>query len=192
MIAKNTVESAVNKRLSPLFLIDIAVPRDIDPAIHGLDNVFLYNIDDLKDIVESNLGLRQREAEKAEELIREEVKDFREWVHTLGVVPLIAALREKAMEIQAETMDSIERKLPDLTEREKRVLRKHTKSIVNQMLRDPLARIKELAVTKKRDEAFELFAHIFALEEQLKAKETETTRREATGDVSLKPSPWIC
>lgn len=192
VIAKNTVESAVNKRLSPLFLIDIAVPRDIDPAIHGLDNVFLYDIDDLKDIVESNLGLRQREAEKAEELIREEVKDFREWVHTLGVVPLIAALREKAMEIQAETMDSIERKLPELTEREKRVLRKHTKSIVNQMLRDPLARIKELAVTKKRDEAFELFAHIFALEEQLKAKETETTRREATGDVSLKPSPWIC
>ncbi len=79
--------------------------------------------------------------------------------YTLGVVPLIAALREKAMEIQAETMDSIERKLPDLTEREKRVLRKHTKSIVNQMLRDPLARIKELAVTKNRDEAFELFAH---------------------------------
>lgn len=167
----------MDKRLTPLFLIDIAVPRDIDPDIHHLDNVFLYDIDDLNGMIKTNLDLRQKEAAKVEEMITEEVNRFQEWITTLGVVPLITALREKALMIQQETMESIERKLPDLTEREKRVLRKHTKSIVNQMLRDPLARIKELAATKDREQALEMFVHIFALEEQLQAMEQKKEDR---------------
>ncbi|SMO37117.1 glutamyl-tRNA reductase [Melghirimyces algeriensis] len=177
VIEKDVVEQVLDKRLTPLFLIDIAVPRDIDPDIHHLDNVFLYDIDDLNGMIKTNLDLRQKEAAKVEEMITEEVNRFQEWITTLGVVPLITALREKALMIQQETMESIERKLPDLTEREKRVLRKHTKSIVNQMLRDPLARIKELAATKDREQALEMFVHIFALEEQLQAMEQKKEDR---------------
>lgn len=110
-------------------------------------------------------------------MIEEEVRAFRDWVQTLGVVPLITALREKALAIQEETMKSIERKLPDLTERELRVIRKHTKSIVNQLLRDPIMRAKELAASPDRDEALEMFAHIFALEESLKKKQAEEQKQ---------------
>lgn len=177
VIQRDEVKQAVGKRLTPLFLIDIAVPRDIDPQIHDLDNVFLYDIDDLNGIVEANRDLRQREATKAEQMIGEAVSQFREWINTLGVVPLITALRKKATDIQQETMNSIERKLPDLTEREKRVLRKHTKSIINQMLRDPVTRIKELAATKEQDQALEMFVHLFALEDTLQELEQEETAK---------------
>ncbi|SFJ42473.1 glutamyl-tRNA reductase [Thermoflavimicrobium dichotomicum] len=171
ILTKENVEPVLRNRRSPLFFIDIAVPRDIDPAVHDLDQVFLYDIDDLHGIVDANLSLREQEAKKVAVWIEEETKEFQEWLQMLGVVPLITALREKALAVQEETMARIERKLPDLTEREKRVLRKQTKSIVNQLLRDPIVRIKELAATSKRDEAFDLFVQIFALEEQLEEKQ---------------------
>ena len=83
----------------------------------------------------------------------------------LGVVPVIAALREKANGIQGRTMQSIEQKLPDLTERERRVLNKHTKSIINQLLKDPILQVKELAGEAQAAEKIALFQQIFDLEE---------------------------
>lgn len=97
VIGLDAVKKAVKKRPAPLFLIDIAVPRDIDPKVNELDNVYLFDIDDLKEIVETNLGLRRREAEKAREMAEEEVILFQDWLNTLGVVPLISALREKSL-----------------------------------------------------------------------------------------------
>lgn len=162
-----------SRRHRALFLIDIAVPRDIEPAVNETKNVYLYNIDDLEAIVASNREERAREAEKVREFIAAAVAEFAEWVQTLGVVPLITALREKALNIQAETMQSIERRLPDLSERERRVINKQTKSIVNQLLRDPILQIKELAAEPNRDEAIAIFERIFALEELLQDEETE-------------------
>src|SRR5690606_16644186 len=104
----------------PIFMVDIAVPRDLDPRIGDLPNVFLYDIDDLQDIVEANLSERKRAAEEIGLMIEEEIVEFKEWVATLGVVPVISALREKALNIQAETMASIENKMPNLTAREKK------------------------------------------------------------------------
>ncbi|GGE18333.1 glutamyl-tRNA reductase [Marinithermofilum abyssi] len=181
VIGRDEVKKAVHKRTYPLFLIDIAVPRDIDPSVHELDNVFLFDIDDLQDIVAANIQLRKQEAEKAQAMITAEVKQFQEWVQTLGVVPLITALREKALAIQQETIKSIERKLPELTEREKRVLRKHTKSIVNQLLKDPVVRIKELAATSEREQALDMFVTLFALEEELRKKEAAEGRESEAG-----------
>lgn len=175
VITKSMVEKVVKKRKGrPLFMVDIAVPRDLDPALSELDHVFLYDIDDLEGMVAANLEERKEAAAVIEEMIEEELASFKDWVHTLGVVPIISALRQKALTIQAETMASIERKLPDLTEREKKVLRKHTKSIINQMLRDPITRAKELAVESDAEESLALFTEIFALEEEVKeAKEAE-------------------
>ncbi|SDH76736.1 glutamyl-tRNA reductase [Alteribacillus bidgolensis] len=188
VINKNMVEKVLKKRKGrPLFMVDIAVPRDLDPAIDSLDNIFLYDIDDLQGIVAANLEERKQEAEKIEEMIQAELGRFKEWVHTLGVVPVISALRTKALNIQSETMQSIERKLPDLSEREKKVLRKHTKSIINQMLRDPITRAKEIAAEPDADETLALFTEIFALEEEVElAKEAE----EQQAKVEEAESEW--
>ena len=100
-------------------MVDIAVPRDLDPALNDLEGVFLYDIDDLEGIVEANLQERRETAEKVELFIEAAIVEFKQWLNTLGVVPVISALREKALSIQSDTMQSIERKLPHLTVREK-------------------------------------------------------------------------
>ncbi|MBU5214529.1 glutamyl-tRNA reductase [Heyndrickxia oleronia] len=150
----------------PLFMVDIAVPRDLDPSIADLDSVFLYDIDDLEGIVEANLAERKKAAENIMLMIEEEIVRFNEWVNMLGVVPVITTLREKALSIQKETMMSIERKMPNLTERERKILNKHTKSIVNQLLKDPVAQAKEIAAQPNAAEQLELFKKIFNIDDQ--------------------------
>ncbi|WP_100399793.1 glutamyl-tRNA reductase [Bacillus sp. FJAT-44742] len=182
VITKPFLQSIQKQRKGrPLFMVDIAVPRDLDPALSQIDSVFLYDIDDLQDIVQANLAERKKEAAKIEEMIEDEIGIFKEWVQTLGVVPIISALRTKALSIQAETMESIERKLPELSERDKKVLRKHTKSIINQMLRDPITRVKELAGEPDAEESLALFTEIFALED-----EVETAREAEKGQAKVE------
>jgi glutamyl-tRNA reductase len=164
VITHDIVKNVLMERKKALFFIDIAVPRDIDPLINELDNAFLYNMDDLEEIVASNISLRKQEAERVEVWIEEEQTAFREWLDTLGVVPVISALRSKSLQIQADAMAKIERKLPDLTEQQRRVINKQTKSIVNQMMHDPIMRMKELASTEEKEVALHLFKHLFALE----------------------------
>src|SRR5699024_1544784 len=169
MLSKESVETIQkNRKGKPLFLVDIAVPRDVDPAIGELDNVFLYDIDDLQNIVDENLAARKAAAENLEITIEKEIVAFNEWVQTLGVVPVISALRKKALSIQSETMKSIERKIPDLTAREKKVLNKHTKSIVNQLLKQPVTQAKELAADDNKEEALQQFIDIFGIEDDVK------------------------
>lgn len=153
----------------PLFMVDIAVPRDLDPRLAELENVFLYDIDDLEGIVEANIKERQKAAEKIRILIEAEIVEFKQWLNMLGVVPVISALRDKALSIQEETMVSIERKLPNLSDREKKILNKHTKSIINQLLKDPILQAKELASASNADQALDLFVKIFNIEEHVKA-----------------------
>ena len=148
----------------PLFMVDIAVPRDIDPAIDELEGSFLYDIDDLQGVVEANRAERLKEAEKIQFMIEEEIVVFKTWLSTLGVVPLISALRDKALAIQRETMESLERKIPNLSDRERKVISKHTKSIINQLLKDPILVAKEIAAEEGADEKLALFAKIFDLE----------------------------
>ncbi|MBO8172518.1 MAG: glutamyl-tRNA reductase [Bacillaceae bacterium] len=168
----------------PLFMIDIAVPRDLDPAINDLDNVYLYDIDDLEGIVDANLQERAREAEKIEVMIGEELVAFKNWLQTLGVVPLITSLREKAMNIQAEAVKNIENKLPDLTEKEKRIIRKYTRSMINQLMHDPIVSVKELASEADRDDKLELFTRIFGLEELVEEKKKEEEKKQEASSTS--------
>ncbi|MGW8459649.1 glutamyl-tRNA reductase [Bacillus atrophaeus] len=166
VVSKEMMERANKLRKGrPLFMVDIAVPRDLDPALSGVEGVFLYDIDDLEGIVEANLKERRETAEKVELFIEAEIVEFKQWLNTLGVVPVISALREKALSIQSDTMNSIERKLPHLSTREKKLLNKHTKSIINQMLRDPILKAKELAAEADSEEKLALFMQIFDIEE---------------------------
>ncbi|MGI2825338.1 glutamyl-tRNA reductase [Bacillus cytotoxicus] len=169
----------------PLFMVDIAVPRDIDPEINELEGSFLYDIDDLQDVVEANRAERLKEAEKIQFMIEEEIVLFKNWLNTLGVVPLISALREKALGIQSETMRSLERKIPTLSDREKKVISKHTKSIINQLLKDPILVAKELAAEEKATEKLALFAKIFDLEVQEEVEHTEELEHKRTWTPSV-------
>lgn len=171
VVTTELLESVQKQRKgNPLFLVDIAVPRNIEPEISDMENVFLYDIDDLNHIVDANLEERKNAAETIEMMLEAEIVTFKNWLKTLGVVPVISALRQKASSIQSETMKSIERKMPDLTEREKKVLNKHTKSIVNQMLKDPITQAKELAGDTNAEDNLQLFIDIFGIEEEVKAE----------------------
>ena len=159
----------------PLFVVDIAVPRDVDPRVGDLPSVFLYDIDDLQGIVQANLAERERAASQIVEMIDGEVFEFNKWMATLGVVPVITALRKKAATIQQETMASIENKMPDLSERERKILSKHTKSIINQLLKDPILQAKEMATSVQAAEQLKLFQQIFGIEEAVQ-QEIETSK----------------
>ncbi|USK58994.1 glutamyl-tRNA reductase [Peribacillus asahii] len=185
--------SAVNKvrKGRPIFMVDIAVPRDLDPALAELENVFLYDIDDLEDIVQANLEERKLAAEKIELMVEAEIVEFNQWLNMLGVVPVISALREKALGIQAETMVSLERKLPHLSDRDRKVLNKHTKSIINQMLKGPILYAKELADEPNSKEALNNFVKIFRLEELIEEQLMAADEQEqaTTKAAVLNPIP---
>lgn len=175
---------ASERKNDSLVLIDIAVPRDIDPNIDVIQSVFNYDVDDLKGLVDANLRERQNAANEIMQKIPNEIVAHNEWVNMLGVVPVIQALREKAMNIQSDTMDSIDRKLPGLTDRERKIISKHTKSIINQMLKDPIKQAKELSSDKKSNEKLELFQNIFDIEAE-HAYEPKKTRNKVSSSQIL-------
>ncbi|WP_334076032.1 MULTISPECIES: glutamyl-tRNA reductase [Paenibacillus] len=184
VITQSQVAKSMQQRPDrPLFMIDIAVPRDIDPAIGELEHVFLYDIDDLEGIVESNLEMRRGEAVKIEEMIEAEIEVFGNWLQTLGVKPVIRALQEKSSTIHETTLESMFNKLPELDERQRKVIRRLTKSIVNQMMHDPINRIKEMAGEEKGAEALDWFTQIFALEEHIKMLDESSLESGASKEV---------
>lgn len=164
------------RRSRPLFMIDIAVPRNIDPTIAELPGVFLYDIDDLEGIVESNMELRRAEAIKIERMIEQESDNFYGWLKTLGVRPVIRALQEKATDIHQETLESLFNKLPELDERQRKVISRMMKSVANQMMHDPINRVKEMAADKNGAEAVDMFTQIFALESRIEQAEAAVIR----------------
>lgn len=166
ILTKEQLEPVMEMRASkPLFMIDIAVPRDLDPRMLELDNVFLYDIDDLANIVESNLEQRRMEAEKIEQMIVDELDQYRQWYRTLDVVPLIQKLQQKTNDIHEATLESMLNKLPELDERQRKVIRKLTKSMLNQLVQDPIVNIKEMASGRRGDEAMDTFEQLFNLQE---------------------------
>ncbi|WP_068500067.1 glutamyl-tRNA reductase [Paenibacillus kribbensis] len=190
ILDRDRVEASMKRRQSrPLFMIDIAVPRDLDPAIGELPNVFLYDIDDLEGIVESNLEMRRTEAAKIEHMIEGELSEFYQWLKTMGVRPVIRALQEKAESVHQDTLESLFNKLPELDERQRKVISRLTKSMLNQMMHDPINRVKELAVQKQGNEALELFSHIFALEDRLEDAAQKVDKSDASA--LMKPEAGV-
>jgi glutamyl-tRNA reductase len=126
-----------------LFLIDIAVPRDIDPRAGDMDNVYLYNMDDLQDIADENLRVRRAEASKAEGIVAEEVKRYLEWFSTLEVVPTIVSLRAKVETIVRDELDRSGNWLRGLSAEDREAAEILIHSIVNKILHDPMTTLKE-------------------------------------------------
>lgn len=174
IVEKSHVDEVMPDRAEqPLVLMDIALPRDIDPEIETLENVYAYNVDDLQNIVDSNLASRQVEARKIEEMISEAMDAFNEWVKMLGVVPIIQAMRTRALNIQNQTLESLKNKLPDLNERERKVISKHMKSIINQMLKDPIIFTKEIVNEENSEERLQDIKKLFNIEEEVEQQTKE-------------------
>jgi glutamyl-tRNA reductase len=130
------------RRNRPIFFIDIAVPRNIDPKINRLNNAYVYDIDDLKGVIDENIEDRQREAIKAERLIDEAVIQFRKWYQGLEVVPTIVALREKVGSLADVEITKILQSLGHLSEADRAYIQKGVVALVNKILHDPTHYLK--------------------------------------------------
>jgi glutamyl-tRNA reductase len=150
------------RRRQPLFFIDIAVPRDVDPSVHELEGCYLYDIDDLEAVVAETLAGRRAEAESAELLVVEEASRFREWQASLDVVPAITSLRAHAEEIRIAELA----KLGDLPEHERQLVEAVTAQMLNKLLHLPTVRMKEAAQEADGVAYAEAVRHLFGLEEK--------------------------
>jgi glutamyl-tRNA reductase len=134
--------AAADRNGSTLILIDIAVPRDIDPAVRELPGVRLFDIDDVEAVSRASLRGRRREVIRVEAHIEDEVEDFLSWWRTLDVVPAIAALRERAEGLRRQELERALRRLPDLNDEQRERIDAMTRAIVKKMLDRPIARLK--------------------------------------------------
>lgn len=164
VITKADLAPVTRSRTRPLFLIDIAVPRDIDPGVNDLGSVFLYDIDDLSGVVESNLEERMVEARRAEGIIEEEMAAFFAWVESMEVVPTVAAIRAKAEVIRTMELEKALRKL-DISEKDRKTVEALTCAIVNKMLHGPTARLKKAAEGREGYEYMEIARALYGLED---------------------------
>jgi len=143
VIKKEDTKGLMRKRRNrPLFLIDIAVPRDIDPALNDIGNVFVYDIDGLKGIIDSNIKDREKEALKANHIIEEEIIKLMEWLKTLDVVPVIKALKTKAELICQNELNKTLSNMSHLNKKDSAAIETLTHSIVNKLLNDPIIFLK--------------------------------------------------
>ncbi len=165
ILTKEEVKGVMRRRKQrPLFFIDIAVPRDLDPAINDLDNVYLYNIDDLQGVIQANLSHRQEEAVKAGRIIEVETQKFLQWRETLAVTPTIIALVDKARQIcQAELKKTLPQ-LGPLTPEQQKSLEVMAESIALKLLHDPFLYLKRNHHPKRRSQDIDLTRRLFNLD----------------------------
>lgn len=160
---QQVAEAVRHRRGRPVFLFDIAVPRDIDPEIGQLEGAFLYDIDDLQAVITANLHERMEEAKRAERIIAEEVGKFNGWIATLEVVPTIRMLRDKVDSLRQAELARAFNRLPDLTDRERAVIEAMTVSLVNKILNAPTQHLKGMAGEGAATEAIATISRLFDL-----------------------------
>lgn len=176
IITRELMEHVMTRRpcSSPIFLIDIAVPRDIEPSVADIEGVFLYNIDDLTFMVDHSRVEREKEVEKVRAIIEEEVSEFMEYLRTLEAMPLIKQLRDKFEAVYLAEWERCNIRLSHLSEEERECVRKSIKSAVTKLTHDPILRMKEYAVNGGKDKldiVRELFGLTTETAETAKAKE---------------------
>jgi glutamyl-tRNA reductase len=166
VITEEMIVKALHRHKNRLmFIIDIAVPRDVDPAVEEIDNVYLYNIDNLQEIVDENLRSRMEEAEKAETIISEEIINFTNWLNTLEVVPTIVSLKKKSEKVIEEEIEKSLSWTRNLTEEEREKIRILASSIANKILHDPITSLKEESQNSGADPYVAAIKKLFRLEE---------------------------
>jgi glutamyl-tRNA reductase len=160
VLDRERVEGVLARRKGrPLFLIDVAVPRDLDPAIDGLEGCYLYDIDDLETVVAESLASRRREVTQAEAIVAAEAERFRAWQSSLEVVPAIASLRARAEEIRVAELS----RARGLSDRERQAAESITARVLDKLLHLPTVRLKEAAAGADGAVYAEAVRHLFGL-----------------------------
>ncbi len=149
----------------PLFLIDIAVPRDIDPEINRITNVYVYDIDDLQSAIQENINERQREARKGERIADMAVVQFRRWFESLDVVPTIISLREKVEAIRQAELKKTFASLASVSEEERAAIDRMTEALVKKILHDPTLFLKQIEPKDKKSLYVDIARRLFNLDE---------------------------
>ena len=143
ILGKRQMEEVIKRRKNrPMFLIDIAVPRDIDPKVNNIDNIYLYDVDDLQGVVQANLKERKKEANKAEAIIEQEIGQFHQWLGNLEVKPTVIALRQKLEEIRKQELEKTFSNLKDLSTKQRKGIEAMAGAIINKVLHQPTAVLK--------------------------------------------------
>ena len=143
ILGKRQMEEVLKRRKNrPMFLIDIAVPRDIDPKVNDISNTYLYDVDDLQGVVQANLKERQKEAGKAEAIVEQEIGQFHLWLGNLEVKPTVIALRRKLDEIRQQELEKTFGNLKDLTGKQRKSIEAMAGAIINKILHKPTAILK--------------------------------------------------
>jgi glutamyl-tRNA reductase len=164
IIDRAMVQAAMRVRHGrPMFCIDMAVPRDVAPEISDLDNVFLYNIDDLEHVVAANRGERQRAALAAERLIQGEARQFQQWLAARAATPMIVALRQQAEDIRRSELAKALSRLQALGVQERQTIEALTVAIVNKLLHAPTVNLKR-AFQEGREDYRQLIDSLFGLD----------------------------
>jgi glutamyl-tRNA reductase len=130
------------RRNKPMFLIDIAVPRNIEPTVNDLDNVFLYDIDDLQEVVNSNLRERAKEADHAETMVAEEVERMMARLKVAEVTPTIVGLQEQLEQIRLGELEKVRRRLGPMTPQQEEALEALTRGIINKVAHGPISELR--------------------------------------------------
>jgi glutamyl-tRNA reductase len=167
LLFRDHVEQAVKARRSkPLFIIDIAVPRDVDPAVNDVQNVYLYDIDDLQGIVDDNLDDRKRAAVEARRMVGTHVHAFRQWHSSLKVTPTIVALRENLLGLGQQEVERFRRQLGEMTPSQVEAVSALTRSLVHKILHRPIRQLKSLSDRGDAAQYAALYREIFGIEQQ--------------------------
>jgi len=165
ILSKDQVKRIMRpRRHRLLFFIDIAVPRDIDPKVNEIDNVYLYDIDDLKGVIEFNKAEREKEAFKADRMVEAEVIKFMAWLESLNVVPVIQHLQEKAEAVRQREISRSHKVLESLNDEQQKALDILTRSIVQKILHDPIVCIKKGAQEKNNEMILDAACRLFGID----------------------------
>jgi glutamyl-tRNA reductase len=172
------------RRNRPMFFIDIAVPRDVDPEMNKLDGIFIYDIDDLQEAAASHAAERSKEAARAEQIIDDEVGRFHARVQTLHVVPAIISLQDYVETIRQAELDRVRGRLGNLTADQEQALEALTRGIVNKILHTPITRLKSAAAGPEVTTLTEAFKKIFNLQDKDKVAEEKPSVKAEVGSGS--------
>ncbi len=189
IIKRIDMEKVMERRKGkPVFIIDIAVPRDVDPAVGEIEGVELYNIDDLQGVVDKNLEYRKKKAAKAEKIIEYEVAEFWKWLNTQFITPTIAALKKRGEDIKHKEVTRALNRLGKITEKEKKIISSLANSIVNQLLHDPVMQLKHYAITKQGHFYTEVLQNLFNLTVP-KENQCPTSENQGSADDEVTGRP---
>jgi glutamyl-tRNA reductase len=167
IVSKEEVSTIIKKRKNkPLFFIDIAVPRDIDPQVNTIDNVYHYDIDDLQEVAEANMKDRQHEAHRAEAIVATEVEQFCSWYQSLEVVPTIVSLQEKMEEMRKQELAKTLSALPKLSDKERRAMEVLSGAIVKKILHGPITLLKRTSRNSEGESYVDVVKKLFNLDEE--------------------------